>query len=29
MGYINSAYREDYPGHKPQLRPKIVPRVKN
>ena len=27
--YINSKYREDYPGHKPQMREKIVPRVKN
>ncbi len=28
-GYINSSYREDYPGHKPEMRQKIVPRVKN
>ena len=27
--YINSKYREDYPGNKPQMREKIVPRVKN
>ena len=27
--YINSKYREDYPGHKPQMREKIVPRVKD
>ncbi len=27
--YINSAYREHFPGQKPQMREKIVPRVKN
>jgi hypothetical protein len=27
--YINSAYREHYPGQKPQMREKIVPRVKD
>jgi hypothetical protein len=27
--YLNSKYREDYPGYKPQMREKIVPRVKN
>jgi hypothetical protein len=27
--YINSSYREHYPGQKPQMREKIVPRVKN
>jgi hypothetical protein len=27
--YINSSYREHYPGQKPQMREKIVPRVKD
>jgi len=27
--YINSSYREHFPGHKPQMREKIVPRVKD
>ena len=27
--YINSKYREDFPGAKPKMREKIVPRVKN
>lgn len=28
-GYINSSYRENFPGHKPEMRAKIVPRVKD
>ncbi len=28
-GDVNSSYQASYPGHKPQMREKIVPRVKN
>jgi hypothetical protein len=27
-GDINSTYQKDYPGHRPQMREKLAPRVK-